>query len=172
MASTIKPHELARWLGVSPTTIRMWASLEFGRYLSPSGAGGEGRWRVFSEHDARILAYVQMLKQQGLRVEEIHAALARMQADGWQGLPDMPPAPVGVEPERLIPEKAAEKIILSQQSAAGNHIAVLQSQIAELKSELVAERERRDSEVKELTRKLAEAETELRLWREGWRKPE
>ena len=179
----IKPTDLAKWLDIAPATIRLWAGGEFARYLSPSGAGGDGRSRIFSEQDARVLALINDMKTRGRRRGEIHAELQRLEADGWQSLPEMPPAPVGVKADRLYPEEAVKQITIAQQSSASAQIAALQDRIDELKDELAAERERRDkelaaererrdAEVRELTRKLAEAETELRLWREGWRKPE
>src|SRR5215207_369302 len=107
----MKPTELARWLGISPATIRLWAGGEFARYLSPTGAGGDGRWRVFSEQDARIMALVNTMKQQGIQRAELHAELQRLESEGWRSLPEMPPAPAGVDSERLIPERAVKQVM-------------------------------------------------------------
>jgi DNA-binding transcriptional MerR regulator len=175
----MKPNELAQWLNIATATIRLWAGGEYGRYLSPTGAGGDGRARLFSEQDARIMALINDMKMRGSRREEIHTELQRLQAEDWRDLPEMPTAPIGVKTERLYPEEAVKQITIAQQSSASAQIAALQTRIDELKQELAAERERHESALtaereksERLLRELAEAQTELRLWREGWRKPE
>lgn len=59
---------------VSPQTIRNW-SKEFSRYLSATANPEEGRTRIFTEEDMRVLDLVARLKVEGKQYDEIHAAL-------------------------------------------------------------------------------------------------
>ena len=137
----MKTKELADWIGVSAPSIRLWATEdEFARYLSPTGAGGEGKTRAFSDEDARILAYIGHLKRQGLSREELYLALDRMQQDDWEDLPQMPPAPASMRSLRMIPEMAADTALSSQKSALMREISILQDQVETLQETLSKER--------------------------------
>ena len=137
----MKTKELADWLGVSAPSIRLWATEnEFARYLSPTGAGGEGKTRAFSDEDARILAYIGHLKRQGLSREELYLALDRMQQDDWEDLPPMPPPPASMRSLRMIPEMAADTALSSQKSALMREITILQDQVETLQETLSKER--------------------------------
>jgi DNA-binding transcriptional MerR regulator len=164
----MKTKELADWLGVSPATIRLWATDgEYGRYLTPSGAGGDGRTRHFDDIDARVVAYVSALKARGRTRREIYGELEVLKADNWLALPPMPAAPPGMGAVHMVPESTAQGIIITERAKNSEQIRLLQDRIDELREELADER----TEKEKLMRELAEAQTELRLWREGWRKP-
>lgn len=171
----MKPTELAHWLDISPGTIRLWAGGEFARYLSPSGAGGDGRARLFSEQDARVMALINDMKTHGRRRDEIHTELQRLESENWRDLPEMPPAPAGVKTERLYPEEAVKQITIAQQSSANAQLAALQTRVDELKAELEAERGDKEKllrELAELRQQIGERDAELKLWRAGRIKPE
>lgn len=59
---------------VSSQTIRNW-SREFSRYLSVSAVPEEGRTRVFTDEDMRVLDLVASMKAENKQYDEIHAAL-------------------------------------------------------------------------------------------------
>lgn len=59
---------------VSSQTIRNW-SREFARYLSVTAVPEEGRTRVFTDEDMRVLDLVSTMKSEGKQYDEIHAAL-------------------------------------------------------------------------------------------------
>jgi DNA-binding transcriptional MerR regulator len=185
----MKTHEVAALLGIATSTVRTWSNGEFKRYLSPTAQGGEGQYRNFTDQDARILAYVNLLKQQSRPRNEIHVSLRRMQTEEWADLPPLPPAPPGVGPIRMVPESTAETALTTQRSSLLREIAIkderidqLEAQVADLQQRLEAERlegqqklevERREAQEKreELLRQLIAAETELNLWRRGRIKP-
>ena len=175
----MKTKELADWIGVSAPSIRLWATEdEFARYLSPTGAGGEGKTRAFSDEDARIFAYIAHLKHQGLSREEIYLALDRMQQDDWQDLPEMPPAPASMRSLRMIPEMAADTALSSQKSAMMREITILQDRVEGLEETLSQERsqssEKQEAllrEIAELRAKLERANTIIELYDEGRLKP-
>ena len=66
--------QAAEMLGVTNETIRIW-SREFDRHLSPGANPVKGRHRTFTRTDIEVLALVADLKNEGLRLEDIHANL-------------------------------------------------------------------------------------------------
>lgn len=192
-----RTKELADWLGLSEVTIRQWTTGDWGQYLSLTAHGGNGRRRYFTEQDARIVAMIATLKEQGETRDGIHAALKRMQTEEWADLPGMPPAPPNVGPISMIPREAAETAVTTQRAALLREIAMLQERVENLEGQLAKEREQveqerqrfeerleaerlkvqqlREAMQKELTDlrvSLAEAQTELRLYRQGRLKPD
>jgi DNA-binding transcriptional MerR regulator len=176
----MRTKELADWLGLATATIRLWAKdEEFGRYLSPGGAGGDGRRRAFNDIDARVMAHIARLKAQGFDRDELYVALDQLKNGDWEEVPPMPPAPPGMKPILMVPQSTAETAVTSQRQALLKEIVFLQERIEELKSELVeekergiADRERLLREIGDVRSKLADSEAELRLWRSGRLKPE
>ena len=73
-----KSKDLQQLFDKSTETIRTWAD-EFNQFLSPTATPGEGRHRLFSSDDLRVMALVNEMKTQGKRYEDIHAALANGQ---------------------------------------------------------------------------------------------
>jgi DNA-binding transcriptional MerR regulator len=192
-----RTKELADWLGLSEVTVRQWTTGEWKDYLSPTAHGGNGRRRYFSDQDARIVALIFTLKEQGESRDGIHAALKRLQTEGWVDLPDMPPAPPNLGPISMIPREAAETAVSTQRAALLREIAMLQERVENLETSLAKERELLDQErkraderveaerqktqelrevmQKELTDlrvQLAESKTELRLYQQGRLKPD
>lgn len=59
---------------VAPQTVRNWAR-EFARYLSVSANPQEGKTRIFSEDDMRVLELVARMKRENKHHDEIHVTL-------------------------------------------------------------------------------------------------
>lgn len=135
----LKTKELADRLGIAPVTVRLWTK-EYGEFLEPSARGG-GKNRTFSDLDARVMAHIVHLKANGQGRDDITATLKTLQAIDWQGLPDMPPAPPGIEPISVIPREAAEARIDAQRAALMREIATLQDTVERLEGELDIERQ-------------------------------
>jgi DNA-binding transcriptional MerR regulator len=150
-----RTKQLAEWLGLSEVTVRQWTTGEWRPYLSAHAHGGGGRRRYFLEQDARILAFVAALKEQGETRDTIHTTLKRLQAEDWKDLPPMPPAPPSMGPIQMMPRETADTALSTQRAALMREIALLQDRVVGLESQLSTEREH-----------SAELETELRTARE------
>jgi len=157
----LKTKELADWLGLAPGTIRTWTGGEFKRYLSPTGQGGGGRIRNFTDIDCRVIAFTATLIDNGTPRGEIHISLNRMQADDWADLPPMPAAPPSMGPIRMISQDAAETAITSQRSSSQREISILDERLDKVTEDLESERTRRADLEVELRRVIQE----LGKWR-------
>lgn len=82
----MKANQLVTTLGIADSTIRNYAQ-EFAEYLSPSGTGGAGKHRDYTEHDQRVLKLIRDMKQERLSTDDMHATLSSLQAGGWERLP-------------------------------------------------------------------------------------
>ncbi len=146
----MRTKELADWLGLADSTIRVWTRDEFKPYLSATARGGEGRTRHFTDLDARIIALIAQLKEEGNSSEDIHRVLQQLQKQDWQDLPPMPAAPPEAGPIAMMPREAAETAVSTQRAALMREIALLQDRIETLSEQLATEREKRDQVQKEL----------------------
>lgn len=149
----MKPTYLAKLLNIAPATLRLWAGKEFGEFLSPSAAGQNGARRTFSELDARILAWVAIMRQQNAAPNDIRLALKQAQAENWRDLPPLPRGLIGDEPVTLVPLQAVEERARGLEERFKLQITTLErdrdelkAQIAELKAEAQRERQRADNE--------------------------
>lgn len=147
----MKTKELADWLGVSPNTVRYWTLGDFKEYLSPTAQGGSGRVRNFTDTDARIIAFIATMRQEGAETAEIHMALSRLQTEEWADLPPMPAAPPGTGTISMISREVAETAISTQRTALMREIVLLQERVENLETQLMDEREKRDAAQSELT---------------------
>lgn len=164
----MKPSEVAGLLSMAATTIRAW-SQEFGDFLSPTGAGGEGRHRDFSDLDVRILGFVQEQKRAGRPGHEIRIALQQLQAIDWESLPYVAERP-NVAKVAMVPEAAAHAALDAERRSLLREIVFLQEQNSELQARLEAKEaalEQKNDQILELTRRLTEVDTELKFYREG-----
>jgi len=160
----MRTKELADWLGLADSTIRVWTRKEFKSYLSATARGGEGRTRHFTDLDARIIALIAVLKEEGNTSEDIHRILQQMQKDGWQDLPPMPAAPPDAGPVAMMPREAAETAVSTQRAALMREIALLQDRVEVLSEQLATEREKRDqvqAELLEAKERLGELRGQL-----------
>lgn len=165
----MKPHEVARVLDIGVSTVRAW-SAQYAEFMSPSAQGGGGRYRDFADHDIRVLHLINAMKRRAIPAEELHMALKRLQADDWRDLPYLSEAPPTSAAMPVVPEAA----LTTQQTLLLREITGLRERVNELQGRLDSKAESEAKllrEIGDLQAKLAEAQTELRLWREGWRKP-
>jgi DNA-binding transcriptional MerR regulator len=180
----MKPHEVADRLEIAIPTVRLWAT-EYRHFLSPQAAGGGGRHRDFNEQDLRILYFIQQQKQTSIPAAEIHLTLERLQADNWEDLPHIPERP-NMAAVPVVPEAAAQAALDAERRTLFREIATLQERLEKVEAQLEEERAGREAllqteraerekllrELSDLNAKLAEAQTELRLYRSGRLKPE
>jgi DNA-binding transcriptional MerR regulator len=173
----MKPAQIASTLEIAVPTVRAWAA-EYRLFLTSAGAGGEGRHRDFNDLDLRVLYFVREQKRAGIPAEEIHAALRQLQATDWEGLPYVPERP-NMAQVPMVPAVAADMALDTERRSLLREIAMLQERIDDMQKRLDAKDDEikevinnKNQEVNELTRKLAEVETELKLYRSGRLKPE
>lgn len=153
----MKTQELAEWLDIGTSTLRLWTLREYKSYFSESARGGSGRTRNFTDRDARIAAHIARLKNEGHSSDEVHVALKTLQEGDWQGLPEMPAAPPEFEPISMIPREAAETRNDLQRARYMREIAALEDRVDQLTDELKAERASKE----EIQRELAQTRESL-----------
>ena len=162
---------------------------EFKQYFSPTAQGGEGRHRDFTDTDTQIINYINDLKKRSVPIEEIHASLKQLQAEDWIDLPPLPQVASDTTPVPVMPREVAQTAIQSERRALMREIGTLQERVEKLEKQLETEREAREAllkseregreeklmtllrEINQLQASLSNAETELRLYREGRIKP-
>lgn len=104
----MKPTQLATLLNISPATLRLWSSGDFGKFLSPSAQGANGARRSYSDSDARIVAWIADLKAQNMLTADILGILHKAQADDWRDLPPLRGI-VSDQPIPVVPREAVEE---------------------------------------------------------------
>lgn len=145
-------------LNAADSTVRKYATL-YSDFLSPSGMGGGGKHRDFTDHDVRVLKLVFDMLAAKQSEDSIHATLRSLEAGGWERLPPLE----GNSALAIMPSPSAVIEMQQERAVMQKEIDMLREQLAELK----AERADRD----DLVKKLAEAETMLRLYESGRLKP-
>lgn len=158
----LKTKELADYLGVAPATIRLWSrNDEYGVFLSDVATGGDGSVRSFNEVDARILAYIHILKQQGKRKDEVMETLKHDQSNDWKHLPLMPGEVVN-----SVPIDRAIDAVYVERSKLIIEIDALEQQLKEARDDIQQERSRNDklqSRINELERDIGIAKGRLEV---------
>lgn len=146
----IKSTELANRLGISDSTIRLWAD-RYKAFLSPTGHGlTKGSVRVFTEDDQAVIATVARLIAEGVP----HADIAdELQA----GTRVDPPTETVKDDRAIIPLETLVQLRSLQ--------ARLDDKEREL-SELRSKAETDQARILELSTKAASLETEARMLRE------
>lgn len=162
----MKPSQAASMLEIGASTIRAW-SVEFGQYLSPTGAGGDKRFRDFTPRDLEILSLIKGMKFSGRSGAEVHSALKVLQANDWDNLPEIPDAPMNTGNFPTVPTVAADMVLDTERKALMREIGNLRERLDELQARDDAKTE----EIKDLIRRTAEAETLVRLYEEGRLQP-
>lgn len=159
----MQPSEAARHVGISVNTVRAWtADPDYREFFSPSAQGGDGRNRDITDTDLRLLNYLKKIKRDGLVGGEVVATLIEARRRGLDNLP-LPRPNEAVVPTAVIPRQAADEQVIAERRM----IARLEQDIAEYKARL----ERSEADREDYLRKLIAAETELKMWRDGWRPP-
>lgn len=163
----MKSTELARRLGVSPSSVRNYAT-EYAAYLDARAQTRDGATRVFGELDARIIAEIARLRTENVSPDEIHAHLQLLQAGGWLDLPTMPaPADPTVDPFPLVPKEAADTALALQRQALLAENARLSDRAEDLQERLDIETTAHAvtrAALLETVAKLGRAEGELTSW--------
>lgn len=170
----MKPSEVASRIGIAATTVRAWTAGEFKQYMSPGGRGGDGSGRNLTEQDARILARIAYLKDNGARADEIHVDLQRMAANDWVDLPDLPEVP-GSQRVAVVPRSTAETALSAERRALLTEIARLEKHLEDSEKRLDKahdENQKLLREIGDMREKIGELATELRLYKAGRLKPE
>ncbi len=160
----MKPQQLARLLDVDTSTIRRWAREDFRQFLSPLGQGMNGGHRSFSDQDARIIAWIALMRRQNMPPKDISATLHAAQLAGWRDLPSLPGGIADGEPVALVPREAVEERVraleeqfrlrietyLNERAVLQENFAreraALQAKIDDLKTEAARERQRAETE--------------------------
>lgn len=162
----MKPSDVSTRVGISAVTVRSWSN-QFARFMSPTGAGGDGRHRDFSEVDVRVMHYIKSEKARGQTAEEITQSLLVLQANG--GLDDLPLPDESYHSDvAMLPVAAAEearKLLLAQIATLENRAGGLERQLAIEQDGRRADNERLLREIMSLQSDLAEARTLLKLYR-------
>ena len=166
----MKIGEVADQLGVTTQTVRNWVKRPALSPLFSAGANGApGNPADFNESDFILLNSIRVLMD---REKGAWDTVESQLVDGWR--------------ETLLPERAAVVAansvgamqLAARAQSADDQRAVLAAQAEELQRRLDAEQDGRRTDIERLTReigevqaKLAAADTELKLWREGRLKP-
>jgi len=123
----MKPGEVATLLGIARSTVTLWTNNDFKQYFTPGAQGGGGN-RSFTEQDVRVMNLLKTLKASNTPAEQIHQQLQQLQADDWQGLPDMPQAQ-SVAHVPVMPTAAADAAMSMQQRGYLREIQILNEQL-------------------------------------------
>lgn len=166
----MKPYVAAARAGIHVNTVRTWTLDDFKEFFSVNAQGGNRRVRDLNDDDLRVLVYIKELKRRGLNTQEVVASLIEAQRKGFQNLP-LPQNAENVVPMAVIPRQAAEDVIRAERQILSEHIHWLEERVDELKNELADVRITSETKIEAITRKLIEAETELKMWQKGWRPP-
>lgn len=153
----MRASQICASLDIADSTLRKYA-VEYADYLSPSGAGGNGRHRDYTDHDVRVLKLVNDMKRSNQSEANIEITLASLQSGDWERLPALDESTAAI-----IPSPASMVAINQDRAVMQKEIDMLREQIADMKAER--------KNVEELVRKLAEAELMNRLYESGRLKP-
>jgi DNA-binding transcriptional MerR regulator len=168
----MQPTTLAKILNVSSHTLRRWTGI-YGRFLSPGASPAKGKPRQLSEHDIRILTFIATLREAGFDLEAIQQRLETEQANGWEGLPELPPewlmsASTPTVPVELAASRAYEiaqmAVLRKELDHTVQTLQEAQSQVEQLRTELDALRSKTsvsEQEKHELEIKLMEAQARV-----------
>ncbi len=133
---SMKPQQLARLLNVAPNTVRQWAREDFSEFLTPTAQGGNGMHRSFGDRDARIIAWIALLKAQNMPLADIVATLRSAQAADWHNLPPLPGGMANDEPIAVIPREAAQERLTAIEARYELQLQALTKERDELKDRL------------------------------------
>lgn len=133
----MKVSEIAKLLNIAPNTPRKWAS-EFSEFLSPTGAGGNGVHRSFSSEDARIIAWIALLKAKNTTPDEIRLILRSAQKANWRDLPELPGGLEHGDPVMMMPVEVAETKMRSLQLQYEQQLTSISRERDDLRERLAA----------------------------------
>lgn len=157
----MKPTAVAAALGIAESTVRKYAG-EYAEFLSPAGAGGSGKHRDFSDHDARVLKLVRDMRAENTSQEDIDVTLQSLKANDWERLPALDENASGI-----IPSPGALVAAQAEKGIMQREIELLREQLERTDAERRAERADRD----DLLKRLHRAELLLELYESRRLKP-
>jgi DNA-binding transcriptional MerR regulator len=166
----MRPTVLSRLLNVSGQTLRRWTS-DYRRFLSAGATPAKGKPRQLSEHDIRVLSLVATLRNAGYEPDKIIQRLEKEEAQGWEGLPDLP-SEWAVAGETMSVALAASKaydvaqntILQRELESARQQLQIAEQRVDQLQQELETlrvEKTSSDSRVHALELELSQAHGEV-----------
>jgi DNA-binding transcriptional MerR regulator len=145
----MRSGELARRFGVTDATIRQWSE-RYAEFLSERARPGEGRTRVFTEEDARVLGTVAYYTQElGVAHEETERLIT--QGKRIEEIPDLPTAEE---------EEARANVALVPVARLEAALVKVQS-LEEEMARVISERDDERLERKEAEKRINELEREV-----------
>ena len=167
MAAEYKSKDLQQLFNKSNETIRVW-SHEFAEYLSPTATPGEGRHRLYSAEDLRVLALVNEMRNKGSQTEDIHLAL---KAGSRMELPEATVERALTLQSSIELDRALDRIGNLELQLADAHTQIndLEKQLIkantrlELKSEQDDDRTDLQTEIARLNREMGKLEAKLEM---------
>lgn len=139
---------LASRLNLDRMTLGRWIR-RYSDYLSPPSNPRKGKSRILNETDVRVLYLIATLRDAGVDHEDIISRLDKLQADGWEGLPEIPPE-WDLSIQTISTSEAASRAYELAQ------VAVLQSELKHVQLALEASQQREQ----ELQLQISELESE------------
>lgn len=162
---TYSTGDLAARLRVSGTTIRNWAD-RFSDFMEPGATPPPGQIRAYSEKDALVLATIAREADRRAPTDEIKRLLkdeSNLVTELPTLLPTASPTPQGSEGRALAQvQKLTWELAQSQQE-----IIRLEAELERAREERDSEREKGQTRVEELLRKIGALERELELYEAG-----
>lgn len=161
----MKPNQLAKLLNITDSTLRLWCAKEYGDFLSLNAQGQHGARRSFNNTDARILAWIALLRTQNVSKEDIRATLRSSQANHWRDLPPLPGGIVDDEPIAVVPREAVEERVKALREHYETQLQAISKERDELRAQLEAVQQENAETARAMQHKLdtlTEQEAELR----------
>lgn len=153
-------QEVADILGISGDTVRR-DTKRYAVHLSPTANPPGGQVRVYTEHDLRIMLHIRTLADSGMQHREIADRLGRLQAEGYSGLPDLPPDLTSSSPQTMPVEAArtaaTAAVLKYEYDRAMVDLESFKRRVAELETEL----EQARTQTAQDTKRIHELELQL-----------
>lgn len=128
--SAMNVATVSNLIEASPDSVRRWCA-RHRQFMSPTATPQKGKTRNLTTHDAAVLSYIALSRDNGIEHDEIADRLAEMQSNGWSNLPELPVNWIDDGSEDTIPVEAAA--VRASQIA---QIAVLQNELEHTRSKL------------------------------------
>lgn len=161
----MKASAVVATLGIADSTVRKYAD-QYAVYLSPSGTGGGGKHRDYTDHDLRVLKLIRDMKFANTDPDNIEVTLQSLQLDGWERLP-----PLDGDTRAIIQTPATALAASVDKSAMQREIELLREMLdrAEERAHRAVAEATADRD--ELLHRLHRAELRLELYESGELKP-
>jgi DNA-binding transcriptional MerR regulator len=161
----MKANAVVTALGIADSTVRKYAE-QYAEFLSPTGTGGAGRHRDYTDHDVRVLKLIVDMKAGKTSPDDIDVTLRSLQDGGWEQLPALD---VGAQALVLSPQ--AQVMAQADKSAMQREIDVLREMLTNADERADARVAQVTADRDELLKRLHRAELKLELYESGELKP-